>query len=531
MGAMAKFKNKHHRDIWSYLQEKVKTELPSVGDMGVITTKSEGRPEYVEIPEYPELFDASPKGMKRYNRDQWFAEIRASPTIEEKYWEIAKQKYYGHYTFQLKPDFEPYGALEYMQGITRTHLIIEERLPEVYDGLDAEAANLVERISDRFQDALIFQLTNHKENKSHNAVETSRAKAQVVLQSLVEVLIAELCSEFPHLQSASVDILPRVGATWVAGGLGPHRSLRRLREKVWKKSEEEINEPYEGNASAQVRTELPLPEVVPRDDPLVLEGPVPQPLFHPRALKLKGELLHPINTPGIWPSDPCPFGLVAFLPQDFLVREHICSFGDHYDDQEALHQRGIIAGFAWTFSQAIFQGFDPYNDITYPLVSHVVLSDGRNFSFYVYQLNTIKFHDEYAMKNPQRNLCWATTQQPLFDAVEGGQLHGFNKTVLFNLLKLLIRSPKERVGVNLQPYLGAEKVAANLSDDRYRNCIEEQYKHLSSNRPRHFDRPEIYPWEKIYKVDHNTRPVEPKIRWLRKLPSQHFVCYVTYDVM
>ena len=159
---MAKFKYKHRRDVWDYLQEKVKTELPSVGSLGVITTKSEGRPEYVEVPEYPELFDASPKGMKRYHRDQWFAQIRAFPTIEEKYWEIAKQKYYGNYTFQLKPDIEPYGALNYMKGITRTHLIIEERLPEVYDELDAEAAKLVDRLSDHFQDVLIFQLTHHK---------------------------------------------------------------------------------------------------------------------------------------------------------------------------------------------------------------------------------------------------------------------------------------------------------------------------------------------------------------------------------
>jgi small subunit ribosomal protein S30 len=70
-----------------------------------------------------------------------------------------------------------------------------------------------------------------------------------------------------------------------------------------------------------------------------------------------------------------------------------------------------------------------------------------------------------------------------------------------------------RIGVDMKPYLGSEKYAENLADLEYRNFITEQYKFFASNRPRHMPKPEIYLWEKFFKIDFNTRPLDPRKRW------------------
>ncbi len=122
--------------------------------------------------------------------------------------------------------------------------------------------------------------------------------------------------------------------------------------------------------------------------------------------------------PGYWPSEPCEFGFVSFAPRTFLSRMKKTCFNGLYDEQEALHQRAIRHGFAWTFAQANLQGFECYNDITYPLVSQFVLTDGKKISFYVYQLNTTKLHDEFATENPKWNLCWGTEEMNLYEDVD-----------------------------------------------------------------------------------------------------------------
>ena len=51
-----------------------------------------------------------------------------------------------------------------------------------------------------------------------------------------------------------------------------------------------------------------------------------------------------------------------------------------------------------------------------------------------------------------------------------------------------------------RPYLSAERYIANVTDDKRRKHVEETFKHLTSNRPRHLPEEEIYDWERIYKV-------------------------------
>jgi hypothetical protein len=69
-------------------------------------------------------------------------------------------------------------------------------------------------------------------------------------------------------------------------------------------------------------------------------------------------------------------------------------------------------------------GFSTFNDVTYPLVTQTVITNGKLWSFYVYQLNTTLLHGEHTSNNPRHNLCWGTPELKLFEAIEDGKVIG-----------------------------------------------------------------------------------------------------------
>lgn len=205
---------------------------------------------------------------------------------------------------------------------------------------------------------------------------------------------------------------------------------------------------------------------------------------------------------------------------------------DHVPDQEvkeALQRQAILASFGWLSAQANFLGFTTFNDITYPMVTQTIITDGQSWNFYVYQMNTMLVHSKHTSENPLRNLCWASKDYKLFEEVQSGRVVGFNDETLKNLIRFYANAPQERLGVNLRPYLSKEaQYSADYEDDDKRNWLEREYKFLVSNRPR-FKLPyEIYAWEKIYKIDNKTRPMDKKLRpfelhqrvWDRRLDAR-----------
>lgn len=111
------------------------------------------------------------------------------------------------------------------------------------------------------------------------------------------------------------------------------------------------------------------------------------------------------------------------------------------------------------------------------------------------------------------NVCWSTTPTPLFAEIAVNKLIGFNTDVLKNLIGFYL-SETTKIE-DLQPYLHEnEKIVADIGDDERREWLEKQYKHLMANKPVHRkDRVyEVYHWEKIYKIDNKTRPMEPRRR-------------------
>lgn len=240
---------------------------------------------------------------------------------------------------------------------------------------------------------------------------------------------------------------------------------------------------------------------------------IPKVTVDPRTLGFTTFHRHGASIPGFWPGNVREYGLISYQDRYFMDIRRNEVYGDE-DKQAALHSRGIISSYAWLLAQACYQGFSTYNDMKYPLTSQTVITDGKFWSFYKYQLNTTCIHTSIEQPNYRYNKCWGTKEAKLFEQVDSnGKLQGLNEEVLRNLVKFYINQPKVREH-DMKPFLHPkEKKAADLEDVQQRDWVEKTFKHIMSNRPRHRLVPEVYQWEKIYKIDNNTKPLNRRLRF------------------
>lgn len=249
--------------------------------------------------------------------------------------------------------------------------------------------------------------------------------------------------------------------------------------------------------------------VVEEQNRIVQNIEIPEFRYDPRSLGYLTTHRHGTTVPGFWPGSKHEFGLLSYQKRSHLINRHTYCHLD--DNQDALHAEGILTSFAWLFGQACYQGFTTFNDMTYPLSTQTVITDGKHFSFYVYQMNT---SSHQANSENRFNECWGTKETKLFEEIDSktGKIVGFNDDVLRNLIHFYINSPKERQHA-LKPYLDArEWKISDISHTEKRDFLEKQYKHMVANRPRSRLLPETYLWEKIYKIDHDTKPLVAKRR-------------------
>lgn len=69
-------------------------------------------------------------------------------------------------------------------------------------------------------------------------------------------------------------------------------------------------------------------------------------------------------------------------------------------------------------------GFSTFHEVTYPLTTTTIVTDGREFSFFASQLNTLLLHDEFIDVNPKVNVCYSVPTLELYQNIEGSEFIG-----------------------------------------------------------------------------------------------------------
>ncbi|NWV54606.1 RT30 protein, partial [Daphoenositta chrysoptera] len=254
------------------------------------------------------------------------------------------------------------------------------------------------------------------------------------LTQLVSTLAAFLSGRNPLLAASSLDLNPEVNYYWHHGEEVVVHGHRKGRV-------DPVRFQIDDNPHLQIRVPKQLPEVVPLESDL---GDVPVIDHKPSKLPLFKKQYENKVFIGSKVADPCCYGHTQFhLLPDRLKRERFIR--ERLEDQIEVVYRsnGIASLFAWTAAQAMYQGFWSEADVTRPFVSQAVVTDGKYFAFFCYQLNTLALTAETIKNSPRKNICWGTDSKPLYDVVEDGNVKGFNDEVLLQLVRFLLNRPKE----------------------------------------------------------------------------------------
>ncbi|XP_017891276.1 39S ribosomal protein S30, mitochondrial [Ceratina calcarata] len=465
---------------------------------------------------YPPILDLSRAARVRRNKEEWHEKIKRLYSVEEKLFGINMPRYYGWKSMIVEEGRVRYNSLDHAQYITRTHVMNEHKLPAVYDTLSNEQLDsVVENVKHHIEKIVSFEYSHRlREHEITEKVDEIRKQMlqKAITKSLINqinrIMLAATSPIMPHLLEAQVDFDPRVEAFWFAGGVEPSAMVRKAKagsKYAKNRADELLDQPvhYFGTPLLQLRHQLPLREIVPLTECTNPEFTIPEFKFYPAVIGYTFAYKHATSIPGFWPGDTHEFGLLSYHDLNQVLRSETF-------EEDAITVQAIFASYGWLLSQAYYQGFSTVNDITYPLVTQTILTDGQLWSFCVYQLNTTVFYTEFMDENRKRNLCWITEPMKLFEKVEDGKVHGFNEDVLKKLIKFYANQPEQR-NENMTPYLGdiVQRVA-DIKNPRRRTWLEERFKYIMSNRPRHFQIPETPMWHKIYKIDNKTRPMDKR---------------------
>uniref|UniRef100_A0A1B6LLN1 28S ribosomal protein S30, mitochondrial n=1 Tax=Graphocephala atropunctata TaxID=36148 RepID=A0A1B6LLN1_9HEMI len=514
--------------------------------------------QYTDSPNYPAILDLSPKPSYRRERDNKLNKIKKLGTVEEKFFGINMPRFYGWSSLMLKEGNFPFNFLPFIQHITRTDYIDVDQFPFSSNLSQTEIENLVKRIRPQLQDAILLEMVKKRPRHEVDGRAEAMGEGELadeatkgVVEQINRILSANLVQQAAHLYETEIDFEPRIEAFWRVGGFYPDQKTFEDRKKDKEDHEKDLKtnryakrkiqeEPedlvghfiqYLGQPILQLRSSRPLKPLETRL-PLahtsateVTEGVtsskphlmpdlsrVPVLRYDPGFYGLEKIRRHGTNIPGFWPGDPNEFGLLSFHSRGHLLGRPP-SFGTK-DTTHTVTAQAILAGFSWLLGQATYQGFTTFQDLTYPLATSSVVTDGRVFSFFASQLNTLLFHDEHIDENPRVNVCYGTPTRELFQSIQGDEIIGWDDRVVQQLVEVYLNAPANREGVDLKPYLDKDApYVKDIDHEERRVWLHEQFRYLSSNRPRHRLDPEIYDWENIYKIKFQTRPLDPRRRF------------------
>ncbi|CAH2242412.1 28S ribosomal protein S30, mitochondrial [Pararge aegeria] len=476
--------------------------------------------EYTDAPVYPPIIDTSLEARKLRIRQTLHKKIQEINTVEEKQIALNMPRFYGWQSIVLNDNKVPFNAMPLVQHYTRTHFQSIDKLPEIYAKSSPIADTIVQEIKSCIEECIATENEGVERNivtslDKPEKQQISDAHTKNIVKQINRIILNNLTDKVSHILSSQVDYDPRHEAFWFIGSVDLPWDVRKWRKKQkWYKGrlDQPLDRPvqYIGSPILTIRNHLPLKPIIDHSEAENPDFKVPKFSHIPESVGYFSEFRHGTNIPGFWPGDFDEFGLMSFHGRGHIL-DRSESFGPE-DNLEALHCQAIKASFGWLLAQASYQGFTTFNDLTYPLVTQTVLTDGHLVSFYAYQLNTIVMHNDEVDSNPKHNVCFGTKPLELYETIENGKVKGLNEDVLKMLVQFYLNAPEERDHA-MKPYLGKEEqIIADIEDDNRRCWLESRYKHLVANRPKHFLLPELYDWEKIYKIKFNTRFFEARRR-------------------
>ncbi|KAF3828729.1 hypothetical protein GH733_004635 [Mirounga leonina] len=353
------------------------------------------------VARYPPIvasLTAKSKAARQRRVERWQATVHAAVSVDEKLRILTKMQFMKYVVY---PQTFALNADRWYQSFTKTAFLSGLPPPPAEPAEPAEPAPVLDLAALRAAacDCLLQEHFYLRRKRRPPLYQDREAIASPFLDQLVATLVGLLSAHNPALATATLDCKRPVHFYWLRGEEiipSGHRKGRvdALRYQI-------NDKPHN-----QIRISKQLPQT----------------------------------------ADPYCYGHTQFhLLPDKLKRERLLK-QNCADQIEVVFRANAIASlFAWTGAQALYQGFWSEADVTRPFVSQGVITDGKYFSFFCYQLNTLALTAQADRNNPRKNICWGTQSKPLYETIEDNNVKGFNDDVLLQLLRLRKTLSEERL--------------------------------------------------------------------------------------
>lgn len=440
---------------------------------------------FSEEPEYPPLNDGSKKGLSTQVRLNWYDELKKIPTAEQKLFEINRHS--NHYIAHIFNWLPRYNSLPMAKYLTRTHLI-EGTLPDRYrlvrnedmsETTDPSLASDIGYNEERFnhlKQALLDQIALDKYEsikKGPNFVTKTNLLdgnkkvyvANRLVQNLINIVKRSLILEpNSELMNYQYDLEPFLRSWWYHSGFKPPNN--KVFYKSRKDDDGNINQIIQilAGPAMQIRANNFLEPVIEQTDSMVTDSTLVENFNHPlKFYRARYSFKKPVSSAGFWFEDTPEFD---FPHTCFLTTECLKLRNDSKphqtpkyidDDENCLNTQAVLTGFGWTNSLSMYHGFTPFQELEYPFTCQLVTTDGQNWVFNVYQLNSHSFHRDIDHEK-KNNICWSSGLMQLYKEYADGQFLQVNDDVLRLLIKFLTQktSPSYTSQLNLRPYVNIE---------------------------------------------------------------------------
>ncbi|XP_053557235.1 39S ribosomal protein S30, mitochondrial [Bombina bombina] len=375
---------------------------------------------------------AKSKASSRRRIEEFYNRAHAASSVEEKLKIITglqRLKYVVYpQTFALNAD-------RWYQDFTKTAFLpgLPHKRHGDTGGVDALTSEDLADVKSLVCEALLQELFYHKKGRTFMSRFQEHSSAPF-LSNLMSILSSQCAKHNPLLAQSCLDSKPQVNFYWLRGETTVPRGHRRGRV-------DPVRFQIDDQPFLQIRVPKQLPEFLPLDE--IVPDEIPRIPYEPNRLPLFRRQYENKVFIGSKIKDPCKFGHTqVHLVPDRFTRDRLTKINLADQIEVFLRANAITSLFAWTGAQAMYQGFWSQADVTRPFVSQGIISDGKYFSFFCYQLNTLALAVDSDRNNPRKNICWGTSSTPLYEAVEDDQIHGFNDDVLKQIIAFLLNRPE-----------------------------------------------------------------------------------------
>lgn len=466
--------------------------------------------EWSKEPEYPPLNDASPVGLRRQVRLDWYESIKSKPTAEDKLYEIdaKSMQRMAHINNWLPTS----NSLPFVKYLTQTHVI--DSLPVGYDVKTPKGAtNSVDNQDDlmrseldvRIQQMVLEQValskygSKLKEGQFYVSKQIRDGnRRSYVSNRLIEFIVNQLKKTLvyetnPQLLDYQIDLSPAIRSWWYHSGFeSPSKKVFYLSRKD---DDGNVNTIFQmdGSSALNIRHEHMLEPIVELSDTLVTDKSLIEncnylPTYYGAQYKFKW----PVALPGFWfentPRYDCPH--TCFLNTDCLTlrNQRNNNLANKLSDvEDCLTSQAILTAFGWLNGLSMYHGYTPFQELDYPFTCHVVTTDGQNWLFNVFQMNSHAFHRDLG-GSKRNNICWSSGLLKLYEDYQDGDFIGVNHDVIGLLVKFISKQTSQEYTnqLNLRPFIHEdqrsqeekEKVSKGLRcmfEGRYNRWLADQY--------------------------------------------------------